>query len=144
MRHSLPVAQSQWTHNCVGAANHGHFFVFLALSVVLHLWFALVVLRVLSTRGEIALALPRSLNLWTLMIFHFVNSLWQSTVLNMQVVGASQHLTTNELFSRDRYEHLRNNKNPFNRGSCLANMKELFLPSLDWNNTFRLGTVEHV
>ena len=61
--------------------------MFIVLSVLLHFWFAVMLLRVLQVRGEVALAVPRSLNLWLLCAYHIFNGAWQTMVASMQLQG---------------------------------------------------------
>jgi palmitoyltransferase ZDHHC13/17 len=105
-----------WINNSVGARNHGAFFVFLVLCVLLHNWLAVWCVRLLWIRGEFQWALPASPRIWTLLVFHLLNGFWELSVLALQLQCAVANLTTNELINRHRYEYF-NGGNPFDRGT---------------------------
>eukprot|EP00028_Trichosphaerium_sp_Am-I-7-wt_P014186 CAMPEP_0168510128 /NCGR_PEP_ID=MMETSP0405-20121227/1243_1 /TAXON_ID=498012 /ORGANISM="Trichosphaerium sp, Strain Am-I-7 wt" /LENGTH=120 /DNA_ID=CAMNT_0008527831 /DNA_START=724 /DNA_END=1086 /DNA_ORIENTATION=+ len=83
--------------------------------------------------------------LYTLMLFHFANGIWESFVLYQQIsLCITKDLTANEVTNQRRYDYLKDSagkeKNPFNEG-LVRNVYKYFFEDIPWTSLY---TVEDV
>jgi palmitoyltransferase len=142
-----------WINNCVGSNNHILFMLVLIEVILLHNAFAYYCFTYLAALpGAPGLSpITTAVSFYfraeplvvVLMLFHIVNSFWESFVLWGQFRGIGVNVTTNESMNAYRYSYLKdpagNFYNPFDQG-WLTNWKEfLFNPRrIDWLTLYTL------
>jgi len=138
-----------WINQCVGANNHVAFMATLICVIINHLTFVhLVALAYMSMEGPglipVNISIPHYYNeaplLFWVLLFHLMNIIWQSYLLQSMVKGIREGLTTNEYLNGSRYAYLKHPTsgafyNPFDKGA-VENIKELFWPTRNWATAF--------
>jgi len=142
----------QWINNCVGAANHFPFLVLVGLVFLNHITFAHLCCSGFLSLVDAPPLLPlnRSISyfyaseplMFTTLLFHIANIIWQTMLLQSLLRGAKVNITTNESIHPHKYDYFRHPQtgrfhNPFDQGTW-NNFKDIVSPVVDWFHLYHL------